>query len=156
MKFQEYSQLLKDAIIANIYDCSIWVAIIIICCLGSNLKKRKKSALMFGMTIVVLIEIALCAGRCLPAVNDILNESYVCIHGEYYMYNFNYRYDDDNAVQVTSDSGTTTGMILPRKWGSLLIDKERFPSGRYIGTVWYSENSKFILEFIPDEADNNS
>ncbi len=166
MKFYEYSQLLEENILANAQG-SLIIAVLLIAVIifdwiidktllanesTDGHKRRKK--MMIGAAIIIAIEVALTVKRCWPVTADIKNESYVCVHGEYYMFNYNYRNDRDGDIYVTLDNGETVGMYLPKyltRFKVPSIDEERFPSGKHMGTVWYAENSHYILEFIPDE-----
>lgn len=163
MNFYEYSQILKETILSNGQGCLIIAALLIAIIVfdwvidktlltneGTDGNKRRKK-MMIGAAIIIAIDVALYAEKCLPAMNDIKNESYVRVHGEYYMYNYNYRADRDGDIYVTLNSGEIIGMYLPKRLELPRIDEERFPSGKYMGTVWYAENSHYILEFIPDE-----
>lgn len=163
MNSYEYSQILKETILANGQGCLIIAALLLGVAVvdwiidktlladehSDNRKHRKR--ILFWAAIIIAIEVTVYAEKCLPALKDIKAESYVCVHGEYYMYNYNYRADRDGEIYVTLDNGEIIGMHLPKRLKLPRIDEERFPSGKYMGTVWYAENSHYILEFIPDE-----
>ena len=167
MNSYEYSQILKETILANGQGCLIIAALLLGVAIvdwiidktlladehGDSRKYRKRTKrILLWAAIIVAIEVAVYAEKCLPALKDIKENSYVCVHGEYYMYNYNYRADRDGDIYVTLDSGEIIGMYLPKRLKLPRIDEERFPSGKYTGTVWYAENSHIILEFIPDES----
>lgn len=160
MDYQEYSQILKETVLANGKGCMILAALLIGVIVVDWLldiiflkgkgggKSRAKFAIL--AVVVVILYAGVVAAKCLPAIKDIENESYVCVHGEYYMFNYNYRSDKDSSIYVTLDNGEKIDLILPKRLEIPRIDAERFPSGKIMGTVWYAENSHYILEFIPD------
>ena len=49
-------------------------------------------------------------------------------------------------VVITTDDGARIALDYPRG-----KDLSELPDDTCYGTVWYSENSHYILEFIPDE-----
>lgn len=81
----------------------------------------------------------------LPIFSDIANQQYVKIEAQY---SRNDRTSDGNLfsyghVYAETDKKTVT-LELPYGW-----TEDEFPLGTYRGTVWYSEESKVILAFIP-------
>lgn len=163
MNSYEYTQILKETILANGQGCLIIAALIMAVVvidwvIDKTLlddeyrgKRKHRGKILLWASIIIAIEVAVYAEKCLPALKDIKDESYVHIHGEYYMYNYNYRADRDGDIYVTLDSGEIIGMYLPKRLKLPRIDEGRFPSGKHTGTVWYAKNSHYILEFIPDE-----
>ncbi len=160
MGHYEYTEILRTAMYANVRGYLIFAALILLVpiidfVIGRTLLKAEKRSSKKWLIIWVIVGISfetfIYADKTLPIIKDIDSESYVCVHGEYYMYNFTYSADRDRDIQVKLDSGEVIQMLLPKRLEFPRIDTERFPVGRYTGTVWYAENSHYILEFIPDE-----
>ena len=163
MKIEEYNQILKNTILADGLICMIVAAVIIGVLvldwvidrtLIDNDKRKTggKKKLLFWALVMLIADLLFFTYKCLPAIKDLHSQSYVSVHGEYYMYNFNYSIEKDTNLQVTLDDGSIMHMYIPRRPQRHMIDSERFPAGRYMGTIWYAEHSKIILEFILDEA----
>lgn len=163
MKIEEYNQILKNTIMADGMICLIVAAIILVILVldwvidrtlidREKRKARGKKKLLLWASVLLIADLLFFTYKCLPATKDLHSQSYVSIHGEYYMYNFNYSIDKDTNLQVTLDDGSIMHMYIPRRPQHHMIDSERFPAGRYMGTIWYAEHSKVILEFIPDDA----
>lgn len=162
-----HTEILRTAFKANIVSYSIVVAFIVLIPVLDVLidkaflklkesktnQRYRRTGIIIWLAVFLPVFTYIYGAKTIPMIKDINNESYVCVHGEYYMYNFNYRADRDADIYVTLDDGESIGLRLPKRLKLLpIIDEERFPSGKHIGTVWYAKNSHYILEFIPDES----
>lgn len=119
-------------------------------------KQKSKKGLWVVVAFFISVQAIYYAVRCVPMIKDIKEENYVCIHGEYYMFNYGYNPNRDRDIQVTSDDGVVLQLILPNDAGSSRVNRSRFPTGRHTGTVWYAKNSHYILKFIPDEPTDDN
>ena len=154
MKFSEYSELLKTNLLA------IWIPILILAAIViipeiryiRNPKKKKDSKFesegIFGFIVLAFI-ILVFSVESIESVLDIAKEDYVCVHGEYYMYNPQYKYYNSRYIEATTDDGELIQFVMLRE-GMFSLDDERYPVGKCEGTIWYAEHSKYMLEFIPD------
>ena len=79
-----------------------------------------------------------------PEVKDIVQENYVCAHGEYFS-------DPYEGFCFTTDDGEKIELDRIVRFGIPIYDYDKFPNGTYEGTVWYGVNSEKMLAFIPDE-----
>lgn len=75
-----------------------------------------------------------------PCIKDIAGEHYSCLHGEYQ------KKTSARAV-IIADDGEEVHLDFSKG-----IDMDDFPENGTYGTAVYAENSKYLLEFIPDEA----
>lgn len=88
-----------------------------------------------------------------PIIKDAVGQNYVCVKGEYSIEHARQSKGGGATewVVITTDDGARIALDYPRG-----KDLSELPDDTCYGTVWYSENSHYILEFIPDEpADGN-
>lgn len=117
-------------------------------------KKRNEYQTNNDIIIIALIiySIFILISDTCPIINDITHSQYVCISGTYSVENSASRGDNRTEwVVISTVDGKRIALNYPAG-----IDHDKLPYSSCHGTVWYSENSKFILEFIPDEVDNGS
>lgn len=80
-----------------------------------------------------------------PICRDVKNQQYVKIEA---VYSREKQTSDGNLFSYghvsVKNNGTTIFLELPCDWS-----EAEFPLGEYVGTIWYSEESKVILAFIP-------
>lgn len=83
-----------------------------------------------------------------PIIKDTVGQHYVCIKGEYSIEHARQSKGGGATewVVITTDDGARIVLDYPRG-----KDLSELPNDTCYGTVWYSENSHYILEFIPDE-----
>ena len=93
--------------------------------------------------IIILIVYVLYGG--IPIVHDISSQQFIQIEAKYS------RTDRSSEGNLFSNGrayievdGQNMGLNLPYGWTD-----DEFPEGTYFGTVWYSEESHYILAFIP-------
>ena len=153
MDFSEYTKILKDCITYYLVILAVlapfFLSAEIICLRSKKLGRKKKRKAekeanigVFGFILVL----ALISYATIPAAIDMVNENYVSVHGEYYTSKGRLRTD----VYVTTDDGEKISLTVPNGGG--VMKNGNVPSGEHTGTIWYAEKSKYILEFIPDEA----
>ena len=95
---------------------------------------------------LILVPVWLGFANILPAYNDITNQQYIEYHGTYSRQERTYKSKKKSPerVEIIQD-GEKILLYLPAEWNS-----EEFPLGDYYGTIWYSQDSKIILSFQPD------
>lgn len=83
-----------------------------------------------------------------PIIKDAVGQNYVCVKGEYSIEHARQSKGGGATewVVITTDDGARIALDYPRG-----KDLSELPDDTCYGTVWYSENSHYILEFIPDE-----
>ena len=118
-------------------------------------KKENKDRQQLS-TIMVLAFIGItimCVVRTTPIIIDLVGEHYISEHGEYSIHTAprSRSTADTEWVVLTTDSGDE--VVLHYLWSEALSE---LPDDTCYGTVWYSENSHYILDFIPDESADNS
>lgn len=96
---------------------------------------------------IYLIFIFYIGSDVIPIFKDIMGENYLCAHGEYTIKETSYNRSGDTAplITMTTDNGDIIKVWYLSGVGFMLEDGG-------VGTMWYSENSEYILEFVPDEA----
>lgn len=87
-----------------------------------------------------------------PIAKDIRSKCYIQVHGEYQTeIRRGTRYEGTTKyVIMTTDDGQEVHLDFSKG-----IDMDDFPENETYGTAIYAENSKYILEFIPDEPADN-
>jgi len=155
----------KDTLLINLavmWGVVLFVVILsVVLGINKDSKTGKIKIKLSGWFMLAICILALMAMHStIPSMRDIKNESYVCVRGEYY--NRRGVYKDHFAlvgpfyreIDVTVDQNLLK-LEIPYSIKLDIIpvycDLDRFPPGKHTGTVWYSENSHYILEFIPDE-----
>lgn len=122
--------------------------------------QRKQS--YSGYTIVqLLVGVALIAilwsVKVLPIIKDLNANSYVEIHASYERSKNQSNRSPHRVVVAYEDEEMV--LYLPHKDRNknvgdedhyISYSEELFPIGEYEGTIWYSENSHYILKFMPD------
>lgn len=95
----------------------------------------------FALVILAIIKVA-------PIIKDVVGEHYDWVRGEYQTeirhgnrYNGTTKY-----IIMTMDDGQEVHLDFSKG-----IDMEDFPENGTYGTAVYAENSKYLLDFIPDE-----
>lgn len=118
------------------------------------LKKVEEETLAGDLGVLAyFILIIVYAINVLPIVQDIMGNCYDCMHGEYQI---------ETAPSNASGSTPTKWVIMTTDDGEEVrlnfskgIDMDDFPENGTYGTAVYAENSKYLLEFIPDEPLDN-
>lgn len=95
---------------------------------------------------IYLIFVFVACSDVIPIFKDVLGENYLCAHGEYTMKETSYNRSGDTAPLITMI--TDDGDVV-KVWYLSGVDTLSEEGGT--GTIWYSENSEYILDFIPDE-----
>ena len=84
----------------------------------------------------------------IPIIKDIAGEHYLSAHGEYTIERYPQTLGSRSVwIIMITDDGERIAIGYPKK-GEELID---LPKDGSRGTIWYSKNSSYILDFIPDE-----
>ena len=118
---------------------------------SENRSKQQQSDMMIFVLILVIIY---CLYNSLPILKDCIEKNYISVHGEYTVETApatRSGLSPTEWVVITGDDGTRIALDYPR--GKNLSE---LPDDTCYGTVWYSENSHIILEFIPDESTDSN
>lgn len=118
---------------------------------AENRSKQQQSDIMIFLLILVVVY---CLINSLPILKDCIEKNYTMAHGEYII---------ETAPAAKSGLSPTEWVVITTDDGARIVldyprgkDLSELPDDTCYGTVWYSENSHYILEFIPDEpADGN-
>ena len=125
-------------------------------CKGKRAKKVKFFDEYFVLVAICLtLATALAVHNTVTILNDLHDDSYICVHGEYYVRGGEL-YGRNSSVHIYTEDGS---ILLERPKtleGFGQYERENFPVGRCYGTVWYAEHSKIILSFTPDEVQNET
>lgn len=116
------------------------------------------NTLVLFVTVFVLV-VTLWSIKIIPILKDLDSNNYIAMHCFYerLQEQTSYVYSD---VRVVSEEGEML-LYLPHKGQYtsegdedhyITASEAAFPVGAYEGTAWYSENSHYILKFIPDES----
>ena len=156
MDFSAYTDLLWGTVL---FDLKIIAIIAPFClapevlylCLKVKLTKstnkafQDMSTLMICVLIFFLIKFAVIS---IPIIKDIAGEHYLSAHGEYTIERYPQTLGSRSVwIIMITDDGERIAIGYPKK-GEELID---LPKDGSRGTIWYSKNSSYILDFIPDE-----
>ena len=110
-----------------------------------GLKKRKR-ALSFSIGLIVLALVVIPLGsiqRISHLKNDIEHQQYICAEVDY-SYSRNGKGED--LVTIIRE-GEIIYVDFPKGWST-----DDFPRGEFHGTAWYSEESRILLSFTPDNG----
>lgn len=140
------------------YSC--WAIVFLIMVLWLFFPRRKESDRNVSF-VQLLVGLALCiicwSVKVLPIIKDLNANSYIEIHASYERA----KHQSNSlpaAVHITFGDEEMT-LYLPHKDRNknvgdedhyISYSEELFPIGEYEGTIWYSENSHYILKFMPD------
>lgn len=118
---------------------------------AENRSKQQQSDIMIFLLILVVVY---CLINSLPILKDCIEKNYTMAHGEYTI---------ETAPATKSGLSPTEWVVITTDDGARIVldyprgkDLSELPDDTCYGAVWYSENSHYILEFIPDEPENNS
>ena len=107
--------------------------------------RQQLNNLGIGVLALIFIRTAMAT---FPIFADVIGEHYVCDRGEYTI----------EYGSQTRTGGATEWVVINTYDGDRIVlnyprgkDLSTLPYETSYGTVWYSENSHYILEFIPDE-----
>ena len=113
---------------------------------AENRSKQQQSDIMIFLLILVVVY---CLINSLPILKDCIEKNYTMAHGEYII---------ETAPATKSGLSPTEWVVITTDDGARIVldyprgkDLSELPDDTCYGTVWYSENSHYILEFIPDE-----
>ena len=115
----------------------------------SCLRKRKSSRNKkltdgaIGSIFVLVLVLGFLAYITVPSAIDIANFSYCSVHGNFKVLRKSSYID----ILVDSDDGDDFSLTVPV--GSFLM-RDNIPDNEFSGTVLYAENSKYVLQYIPD------
>lgn len=101
----------------------------------------------YGILIAIIV-FCYTAYRTAPAIIDICSDSYVCVHAEYSRHHINTRSPEN--LKISTDDGEVVFLKIPRHSG--MYSYGAVPEGDKLkATIWYGENSEYVLLVIPDE-----
>lgn len=131
------------------WGCFTFVVIIAVASEKSYLKggkrkdaeKKKRISANIGW-LLSLVAFGYCLYLTIPTVMDISHNDYISVHGEFNTQKMKYQI----STWIVTDEGESISLKMPNGSSNM------FPNGENSGTIWYAENSKYVLEFIPDEA----
>lgn len=156
MNFSRYTELLCNTILFN------WkmVVLIIPLCLAPEVIYTRKSmkltknenklfqSISTAFICILIFFVIHCLSITIPIAKDVIGECYLSVHGEYIIEKYSAVAGTRSKwIIMTTDEGNRVAVGYPYK-GEELIE---LPKSGGVGTMWYSENSTYILEFIPDE-----
>lgn len=153
--------LFRQLLSYEIFHHSCFAIVILLILMCSLFARRRESGLkstlvelLVGVAAIVIVW----SLKVLPIIKDLNANSYVEIHASYK------RSEGQSsrapaAVLITFGDEEMT-LYLPHKGVYEYVDEEHnitasevaFPIGEHEGTIWYSENSHYILKFISDES----
>ena len=155
MNFQEFNSLLIDGIIEK------WIIFLIVLVIAvawdqwyiheKNCTKKETEEMRLSADFLMLVAVGVfifVAIATIPMARDVINEDYIEVHGEYRLSPHWYKSSVNRWVHITQDDGSKIDIKFP---GYFHGQSKLFPSGEFEGTVWYANNSKVIVAFIPDE-----
>lgn len=161
MDFSAYTDLLWGTVL---FDLKI-IAIIAPFCLApeiiylrSKIKMTKNGNKMWQSISTFMICCLLffcidCASITIPILRDVTDMNYISAHGEYTVERYSRVVGSRSVwIIVITDDGERISLGYPKN-GEELIDLPK-DGGR--GTIWYSKNFSYILDFIPDEPADDS
>ena len=159
MDFSAYTDLLWNA--AH-YKLKILVVVAVFCLIPSTIwfiriclgKKSSKDLKISSLMDIAILAYILIESSVIPIIQDISGECYSSAHGEYTIEVTRQTNSSPRTewIILISDDGEKIVLRFPKK-GEDLID---IPEEGGSGTIWYSENSKCILDYIPDESIGDS
>lgn len=117
---------------------------------AQNKDRRQLNDLAIAMLVIRIIVFLI---EAVPIFEDCISQNYVSIHGEYTLEHAPATKGNPEMewVVIITDDGSEISLHYPRG-----KDLSTLPDEGCYGTVWYSENSHYILEFIPDEATDDN
>ena len=113
------------------------------------LRKRKSSRNKkltdgaIGSILVLALVLGFLAYITVPSAIDIANSEYSSVHGDFKVLRKSSYID----ILVHSDDGADFSLTVPL--GSFLM-RDNIPDGEFSGTVFYAENSQYVLRYVPD------
>lgn len=152
--------LFRQILSYEVFHHSCFAIVILLICLYGFFAKRKES--YSGYTLGVLLATVavitvVWSMATIPVIKDLNTSGYVEIHASYKR-NKNENGEFMARVYIESEDMKMV-LYLPHKDRNknvgdedhyISYSEELFPIGEYEGTIWYSENSHYILKFMPD------
>ena len=115
----------------------------------SNTKKSLETYEILSIGLLTLAAVLTIHGT-VNILADLHDDSFICIHGEYYVRGGEL-HGKNSSVHIYTEDGLIQLDRPKTLEGFGQYERENFPVGRCYGTVWYAEHSKIILSFIPDD-----
>ncbi len=154
MDFSAYTDILWNTVSFQLKFLSVIVVICLIpeiWYMTTKIKMKRSEGRTWEdiSTGFILVAIFLCCyvlPSVVPMIKDIAGEHYLSAHGQYTI----------EVAPATKTSPRTEFVVLLTDEGEKIAleypkNGEGVPEDGGSGTIWYSENSKLILEYIPDE-----
>lgn len=105
-----------------------------------KLKLSTKQQIGKNIAIIILLAVYLLCSI-YPIYQDIHNQQYVQIHGQYKRTEMSSESNlFSNGYVYVYEDGDRLDLVLPVNWTA-----EEYPLGEYSGTIWYSKATKVIL-----------
>lgn len=160
MDYSAYTDLLWSVAHPKLKVLAIVIVVCLIPVFFYLRSKGKASAELENLTAIclgiILIFSLMAADKVVPMVKDISGECYLSAHGKFTTETVPGNGTSSDLLILITDDGKEI-VLYYKKYGE--YGKDGFvviPETGGCGTIWYSENAEFVVDYIPDETIGDS